>query len=856
MSRFNDGIVFTNSKCVGCNKCKTVCPSFGANVTTFSEGRAQVAVSKKCIECGRCVNACVHHAREFNDDHERFFEALENGEKISLLIDPAFYLDYGEKSQEILGFLKELGVNEIYDVAYGAEISAYAHVKYIKENSDENGVCKSFVANFCPAMTNYAEKLHPNLIPLLIPVQSPVICTAIYVKKYLKDNSKLAYISPCITQTGEIFSLDNSQEISYNVTFAGLSKYIKRRELSGAKAESVLKSHGPGNLIPHPQGFLDILSLYFSREDVLSNYTGVSESTLQFLNAASLSETISHPSIITVSACTDGCMMGSGVRYRDVQSIGALDEYKAVRKSCFAEASACADCDEYFEKMSEKYAELDMQDFSRVYHDNYRQQYQVPDDAINDIFVSMHKETEVKRTLNCQSCGYKSCREMAIAVANGYARIQDCIHYMNDDLQFTALMDRMTGILNQNGFRRKAGELLEENPEKNYVLFVGNVNKLKNVNDFYGSEMGDKILCYIATWLTEKTQDIGICARFGGGVFAAFIEDKPEFIESFTRYESIDSRHLGVYFPITIRYGMYRVSDHSIKVGDVSNFCTYAADKATNRTQNSYIEFDETMRKEMQIETDITLKMRDAMDNGEFVLYLQPQYDHKTGKIVGAEALSRWIQTDGSIVSPGLFIPVFEKNGFIKDMDRYVWESAFKLVQQWEKSGEPMVPISVNISRVSLETDEIIDVIGKLATRYPIDKKHLYFEITESAYMKDQYKLTERIRMLRSLGFEIAMDDFGSGYSSLNSLKDIPLDVLKLDMGFLRGGTNLERGNEIIAHVVDMAKALELKIVGEGVETKAQADFLTEKGCDVIQGYYYAKPMTLTDYAAKLKEDL
>ncbi len=222
MSRFNQGTVFTAKNCVGCNKCISVCPVLGANVSVPDEGHARVEVSQKCIECGLCVTACNHHARDFRDDSDAFFEDLNNGEKISVLIDPTFYLIYENKASAILAYLKNAGVNKIYDVAFGAEISAYFHAKYIKEHMDENGRCKEFIINSCAAVVNFAENAHPGLLPLMIPVQSPSQCTAIYVKNVLKDDSKLAYISPCLTQADEIRSNDNGAEVAYSVTFKSL----------------------------------------------------------------------------------------------------------------------------------------------------------------------------------------------------------------------------------------------------------------------------------------------------------------------------------------------------------------------------------------------------------------------------------------------------------------------------------------------------------------------------------------------------------------------------------------------------------------------------------------------------------
>jgi len=855
MGRFNEGNVFTNTKCVGCNVCKSVCPSLGANVSEVTEGKRKVSVSKHCIECGACVSACAHRAREFRDDHEAFFEDLIKGDRISILVDPAFYLDYGENAFRILGYLKSMGVENIYDVSYGADISAYMHAKYVKEHTGKRKQCRSFIANNCASVVNFAERLNPSLIPLIVPVHSPVDCTAIYVKKYIGDNTKLAFISPCISRMTRKKGNEENL-ISYDVTFSGLMNYYRKHQYACAAARAILFSDGPGNIVGYKNGFIDFLSLFFDKGETLTAYYGFDNDSMQALNAVVMSEKLRHPLLATVNACPNGCMYGNGARRKDIEAINVLDMYTKLRRLFFRLPVGVESGDAYYRYMADKFSDLDTEDFICTFKDKYRQSYAVPDDVINDIFISMHKDTEAKKNINCRSCGYRGCREMAVAVASGYARVQDCVHYMNDDYKVTALKDRMTGLYNQMGFRQKATEILNDNPDKEYVLYVGNVNRLKNINDLYGVDIGDKVICHVAKWLYNFVGTKGIVSRYGGGAFALIFEYDADMVKAYESLENIDLKSLGVYFPITMRHGVVRLKGDSISISDAINLCSYAAEKVTDRTRNITIEYDDTMHREMEVETEITLKMRDAMDNGEFVLFLQPQYDHRTGKIVGAEALSRWLKSDGSIVSPGLFIPVFEKNGFIKDMDKYVWESAFKLIKSWEDSGDILVPISVNISRISLETDEIIDVIAGLYEKYPINKKHLYFEITESAYMKDQVQLTERIAKIRALGFEIAMDDFGSGYSSLNSLKDIPLDVLKLDMGFLRGGTNLERGNQIVAHVLHMAKALNLKIVGEGVETLDQADFLTEKGCDVIQGFYYAKPMPVHEYKEKLKKDI
>lgn len=856
MSRFNDGIVYANDACVGCNKCISVCPALGANVASSKDGKLSVNVTKKCIKCGSCITACEHGARKFRDDFELFMEDIHKGENISALIDPAFYVLYKEKAGRMLAFLRKLGINRIYDIAYGAEISMYYHAKYLKDNMDENHQCRQFIANTCTAISNFAECYDPDMLSHIIPVHNPTICTAIYAKKYLKDYSKYVVFTPCVTLADEIKTAESGKYVDYSVTFSSLVNYMDKIGLPDEESVSDLNTPDMGNLIAIHDGFIDGVSYFFPKEEVFTHYKAANDQNMKLLETAISRDDVTHSLMVTIGVCGGGCAIGSGVNKQDGVFENVMKNYRDIRSDCYNLIGSCNSREEFCEVYEKKYADLCEEDFRRHFQDRYRQPYVIPEDVINDIFESMHKDTTEKRHINCNSCGYRTCKNLAVAVANGYARTQSCVHYMNDDLKYQALVDHMTGIPNRDGFRARARKLLTDNPDKNYILMVGNINKLKLVNNLYGTEMGDKVISFIARRLEECIGEDGAYGRFGGGIVAAFMEDKPEITKPFMAMETVNVKHLGVFFPVTIRYGTYKVTDRTLRLSHLVNLCTYAADKASDRTKNTFIEYDESMRCEMQIETDITMQMRDAMNKKEFVLFPQPQYNPVTGKMVGAEALCRWKKSDGSLVSPGLFIPVFEKNGFVKELDKYVWESAFSLVEKWEKENAAIVPLSVNVSRLSLETDEIIETISDLSCRHRINKDNLYFEITESAYMKDQESLGIRVNRIRDLGYKIAMDDFGSGYSSLNSLKDIPVDIIKLDMGFLRGNTNVEKGNLIIEYVVDMAKKLNLKIIAEGVETKEQLDFLVKNGVDVIQGYYYSKPTTLCEFEEKVAVEI
>lgn len=284
------------------------------------------------------------------------------------------------------------------------------------------------------------------------------------------------------------------------------------------------------------------------------------------------------------------------------------------------------------------------------------------------------------------------------------------------------------------------------------------------------------------------------------------------------------------------------------------NYATISMDMNRSDQKNTFVYFTNEFREQMIHNAEITSQMDKAIDNNEFVLYFQPQYNPSTRKIVSAESLCRWIKRDGTVIYPDEFIPVSEHNGYIRVLDRVIWEKAFSRMRQWIDRGENPVPISVNISRGSLESDTLIYVIEQLKNTYNVPADLIHFEITESAYSGEQDKLIERIERIRELGFKIAMDDFGSGYSSLNILKDMPIDILKLDMGFMREGKNADKGRIVISAVVNLAKQLHFTIVAEGVETEEQSDFLQGIGCDIIQGYLFSRPVEESAFLNMLKK--
>lgn len=855
MSREKSKTICVNEKCIGCNKCISLCPVLGANISVKDNNEFKVAVSNKCISCGACILSCNHNSRIYFDDTESFFYDLNNGDAISLIVDPAFYYYFGDKSRNVLGYLKKLGVGMIYDASFGTDISMWSHAKYLEENRESGN--RKIVANICDAVIRYVQNCSPELLNLFIPVASSADCTAIYASKYLKDNNKFAYISPCVAASTTIKE-SNYSGIEYGISFDNLYEFIKGKDISDCNAKTSITSECFGKLVAFSDGYKEGLATLVGREKSMFFYNNSMNEISKMLKLYAQMDDDSLPYVLFMTICKHGCVFGNGARKRQTDMPRIYSEYAKARAEVFAEVEKYGSSQECMEALHKRLGNIEASDFYIEFKDNYKQEYIVPEYHINSILNEMHKDTHDKRNINCGACGYNTCRGMAIAVANGYAQIQNCNHFMNDDLQIKSMMDMQFDVLNAHGFNKTIVRLLNENKEKKYVVALGNINKLRSINELYGKEVGDQVLRYVASIFNDFVGDEGCVARYGGSIFGVCFEYAEEYVEMFCNRKYFDCSHLGIGFPVTMRFGIVIVdSTDPERVTRASDMAAFACDKNVDRSRNMYTLFNDDMKRGLDLENQVTNEMIMAMKNEEFVLYLQPQYDALTGELVGAESLCRWLKPDGSMVSPGVFIPIFEKNGYIKDLDKYVWESAFKLVKSWEERGIKFVPISVNVSRVSMVDGHIIRTIKELSEKYPIDKNNIHFEITESAYMNNQSAISDITQKIRDLGYIIAMDDFGSGYSSLNSLKDIPFDILKLDMGFLRSDKdkkNEKKGGDIIGHMIDMAHTLELVTVAEGVETKEQVDMLSNMGCDIIQGYYYSKPVPLGEYEKMLDE--
>lgn len=426
-------------------------------------------------------------------------------------------------------------------------------------------------------------------------------------------------------------------------------------------------------------------------------------------------------------------------------------------------------------------------------------------------------------------------------------------------LEIFSSIDRLTKIPNRNTFVEKTQSIIESNPDIKFAIVRFDIESFKIINQLFGTSEGDSILKFIAVKLQEIIEPIknGTYCRITSDLFAFSIPyESEELLNSIIDTLVAAVKMYPLNFDITLSFGIYIAENSEYSVRHMLDRAGVAQKSTKNNYKSHVSYFDEALREQEEIEITIVSEMKRALENGEFKIYLQPKVDMRTGEIIGSEALVRWVHPEKGLISPRSFIPIFENNGFITELDYYIFATVSKQLDKWRSEGIPILPVSVNVSRADLYDPNLFPNIVKIVDTYNIPHEFIEFELTESSFISDNHKLVELTYNLQKGGFHVLMDDFGSGYSSLNSLKDIKVDVLKIDINFLPTSTSDERAGKILTSVVSMANALDLKVVVEGVETRDQADFLISIGAYEAQGYYFFRPMPVEEYEAVLKKQL
>ena len=414
--------------------------------------------------------------------------------------------------------------------------------------------------------------------------------------------------------------------------------------------------------------------------------------------------------------------------------------------------------------------------------------------------------------------------------------------------------DRLTGLYSKEFFYRQVRERLDEHPGTEYIILCSNIENFKLYNDVYGTASGDRLLQQAADCLRRGVGEQGICGRYTADRFLCLQErtqqtlDRQQFfgLESAFAPERLHG--------VTVKWGVYPITDRTVPVEQMCDRALLAADSIKGQYNRHCCIYDDTMRSRLLREQTLTAAMEAALREEQFLVYLQPKYSLRGDRMAGAEALVRWVHPQWGFMNPGEFIPLFEKNGFITKMDFYVWEHVCALLQSWQQTGVPMVPVSVNVSRADVYQADLVETLTGLTGQYGVAPRWLHLEITESAYTEAPDRLLNTVRALRERGFVVEMDDFGSGYSSLNMLTEMTLDILKLDMKFVRNETAKPVQESILPNIMELAHRKKLSVVAEGAETRDQVDRLRAAGCDYAQGYYFAKPMPAGEFTALLRE--
>ncbi|MCF0111406.1 MAG: EAL domain-containing protein, partial [Erysipelotrichaceae bacterium] len=418
-------------------------------------------------------------------------------------------------------------------------------------------------------------------------------------------------------------------------------------------------------------------------------------------------------------------------------------------------------------------------------------------------------------------------------------------------------IDEQTGILNQVGFRKHLMRVVMEHPKKQFALWYCDIKKFKFVNDFFGYEKGDELLKFWATTTSSCLGELDICGHW--------IADTLVMLTTYTNDEVLHQRFdsicnvIGPYlkdprmnYYVELTAGIYLLQQKDMESPDLNQMMDWAhmAQKSVKTKIGSNMAiFGEEMWQSQWRELYINQSLEKAIESKEIEVYFQPQYNYMTGEIIGAEALSRWKHSSLGWISPGEFIPALEKTGAIHILDRYVWEQACILMSKWRDSDMLLpVSISVNISRMDFLDENIVQILKDLVQKYNLPPSMLRLEITESAYIEQPDMLVGVVNLLHQNGFTVELDDFGSGFSSLNVLKDMQVDIIKMDVRFIETTKELKKGSQIIRAMIRMAHELEIPVITEGVETKEQAVFISGIGCAMMQGYYFSKPIPVEQF--------
>lgn len=424
-------------------------------------------------------------------------------------------------------------------------------------------------------------------------------------------------------------------------------------------------------------------------------------------------------------------------------------------------------------------------------------------------------------------------------------------------LEKSIFTDNLTGILNREGFESAVGPLLRQQAGLDYVVVEFDIDNFKAINNTYGYEFGDRILCCVAEVLSAQLGGGQLCARIDADNFIILVRQSGANIgqlQTALNHRLREQMHWEAFDDIVFTVGAYQIQHNDEPVKNIMDKASTAHKTAKAAERAAVVWYDEALLKKLRLENELKNRMRLALTEESFEMYLQPKMFLNNMQVVSAEALVRWNLPDYGTVYPDSFIPLFEKNGLIAELDFYMLRKACAYLQGQAGQELPLLTISVNFSRVTLYHRDFYDTFIEIVDRYQIPHSCIEIEVTETAFNEVADSVIELLSRLKNSGFVISMDDFGAGYSSLNMLSKLPIQVIKLDREFLKQMQENENVKGVIAWSVGLAHVLGIEIVCEGVESPEQAEFLQKIGCDYGQGYYFSRPVPQEEFTVKYRQ--
>ncbi len=851
--------IYTNDNCIGCNHCISVCPIPGANIAEKANNKNHIRVNtSKCILCGQCLNVCKHEARSYIDDADRFFQDLKDGADISIAIDPSFFLNYPNIANGVLGYLRSIGIKKIYNVSYGADIFTWALLEFFLDDNNMGGIIPS-----CPTIVNFIEKYEPSIIPALVPIKSPLSCLAVYARKYLKDTNKIAFLSPCISNFSEIDDEYSDDLISYNITFEHFFQNLKNIDFNLYYSESDTSDYGLGILYPFPGGVKENLEHFIGYEKTIISKTLLLNNKNEVASIKSIAEYNCNKGVFfEFLNCGNGCCLGPCVEKSSLAIDKVVEQYQCTRFNIlqskklkeYSRESPRAERLEFFRN---KFKDLNLHDFHREFHNKYLKPFDVPKEIIDEIFIRMYKNTEESRHIDCHSCGYNSCYQMAEAIANGYNNIENCAQYEKKENYKLFTSDQLTGLPNKYLFIKDLSEILTAEDSNCFAVMQINIKNFIFINQQAGFIKGNSILAEYASKakeLFDESKNEKIYLLNGNNFY--IIAKKERMNDLFYKLNhlelvSLKQNQIADINNLSIRAALYNITGNETSTDTVIDRISTTYFTLRSSPNKDLAVYDQEIAEKVSQTISISQHIQKALLNNSLYVVYQPKVNQLTNTLVGAEALIRW-SNNGTIIPPDKFIPVCESTGFVKRLDFFMLNQVCKKMGEWQKKNIELVPVSVNFSKQHLMHQEVAERICNIIDFWQIPHNLIEIEFTETSIAEEKELLSNTIAVLKEKGISVSIDDFGSGYSSLNLLQDFNFDVLKLDKSLIKTIVENNRARIVIANVINMANALNMSIIAEGVETKEELMTLKNLNCNVIQGFIFDKPLSVEEFEQRL----